>query len=65
MPSDPEELLPRKKQPEITLGEDISAMSAHELEKRIAALEGEIARCREAITQRQATKSAADAVFKR
>ncbi|HUO88393.1 MAG TPA: DUF1192 domain-containing protein [Rhizomicrobium sp.] len=65
MPSDPEELLPRKKQPEITLGEDISAMSAHELEKRIAVLEGEIARCREAITQRQATKSAADAVFKR
>ena len=65
MPIDPEELLPRKKQPEITLGEDLSAMSAHELERRIATLEGEIARCREAITQRNATKSAADAFFKR
>jgi uncharacterized small protein (DUF1192 family) len=65
MPIDPEELLPRKKQPDIALGEDISALSAHELEKRIAALEGEIARCREAITARNATKSAADAFFKR
>jgi len=65
MPIDPEELLPRKKLPDIVLGEDISAMSAHELEKRIAALESEIARCREAITARNATKSAADAFFKR
>jgi uncharacterized small protein (DUF1192 family) len=65
MPIDPEELLPRKKQPDIVLGEDISAMSAHELERRIAALETEIARCREAITARNATKSAADAFFKR
>jgi len=65
MPIDPEELLPRKKQPDIALGEDISTLSAHELEKRIAALEGEIARCREAITARNATKSAADAFFKR
>ena len=65
MPIDPEELLPRKKLPDIVLGEDISAMSAHELDKRIAALETEIARCREAITARNATKSAADAFFKR
>lgn len=65
MPIDPEELLPRKKQPEVVLGEDITALSAHELEKRIAALEGEIARCREAIGARNATKSAADAFFKR
>ncbi len=65
MPIDPEELLPRKKLPDIVLGEDILAMSAHELEKRIAALETEIARCREAITARNATKSAADAFFKR
>jgi len=62
---DPEELLPRKKLPDIVLGEDISAMSAHELEKRIAALESEIARCREAIVARNSTKSAADAFFKR
>jgi uncharacterized small protein (DUF1192 family) len=65
MPIDPEELLPRKKLPDIVLGEDISAMSAHELERRIAALESEIVRCREAITARNATKSAADAFFKR
>jgi len=65
MPIDPEELLPRKKAPDIVLGEDISAMSAHELERRIATLESEIARCRDAITERAHTKSAADAFFKR
>jgi uncharacterized small protein (DUF1192 family) len=65
MPIDPEELLPRKKQPDIVLGEDISMLSAHELENRIGALEAEIARCREAIRARDATKSAADAFFKR
>ncbi len=65
MPIDPEELLPRKKQPDIVLGEDISALSAGELQKRIVSLENEIGRCREAIVARNATKSAADAVFKR
>lgn len=65
MPIDPEELLPKKKAPEIVLGEDLSAMSAHELEERISALDMEIARCREAIHARQATKSAADSFFKR
>ncbi|HUO98058.1 MAG TPA: DUF1192 domain-containing protein [Rhizomicrobium sp.] len=65
MAIDPEELLPRKKPPEIVLGEDLSAMSEFELGARIAALEAEIARCREAIGARQATKSAADAFFKR
>ena len=65
MAIDPEELLPRKKAPEIVLGEDISAKSEFELTARIGALEAEIARCREAIKARQATKSAADAFFKR
>jgi uncharacterized small protein (DUF1192 family) len=65
MPIDPDELLPKKKAPDIVLGEDLSAMSAHELEARIAALETEISRCREAIVARRATKSAADSVFKR
>jgi len=65
MAIDPEELLPRKKPAEIVLGQDLSAMSQFELEGRIAALEGEIARCRDAITARRATKSAADAFFKR
>jgi uncharacterized small protein (DUF1192 family) len=56
---------PRKKAPEILLGEDISALSAHELERRIALLEEEIARCRAAIAARQATRSAAENFFKR
>ncbi|MEJ0027347.1 MAG: DUF1192 domain-containing protein [Rhizomicrobium sp.] len=63
MAIEPEE--PRKKAAGIVLGEDISAMSAHELERRIAALESEIARCRDAIADRARTKSAADAFFKR
>ena len=42
---DLDDLQPRKKLPDIVLGEDISALSAHELEKRIARLEEEIARC--------------------
>jgi uncharacterized small protein (DUF1192 family) len=65
MAIDPEELLPRKKAPDIVLGEDISAMSEFELNARIAALETEIARCREAIGARRATKSAADSFFKK
>lgn len=65
MAIDPEELAPRKKAPEIVLGEDLSAMSVFELTARITAFETEITRCREAINARQATKSAADAFFKR
>ena len=56
---------PRKKAPEIQLGEDISALSAQELELRIVRLEEEISRCREAIKARHATKSAAENYFKR
>ncbi len=65
MAIDPEELLPRKKAPEIVLGQDLSAMSEFELAARISALEAEITRCRESITARKATKSAADSFFKR
>jgi len=64
-PIDPEELLPRKKMAEIVLGQDLSTMSEHELVARIAALEEEIARSREAIRARQSTKSAADAFFRK
>jgi len=56
---------PRKKPPEIVLGEDISTLSAHELEQRIARLEEEIVRCREAVKHRGATRSAAENFFKR
>lgn len=65
MAVDPEELLPRKKPADIVLGEDISAFSAFELKARIAMLEEEIQRCRTAITAREASRSAADAFFKR
>jgi uncharacterized small protein (DUF1192 family) len=62
---DLEDLQPRKKLPDIVLGEDISALSAHELELRITRLEQEVARCREAIASRQATRSAAENFFKK
>jgi uncharacterized small protein (DUF1192 family) len=64
---DSDDLLPtRPKQlPEIQLGEDISALSAHELEMRIARLRDEIERCKAAIAERHATKSAAENFFKR
>lgn len=65
MAIDPEELLPKKKMPEIVLGEELSAMSEHELTARIGALEAEITRCREAIVARRATKAAADIFFKK
>ena len=64
MAIDPEELLPRKPAADIVLGQDLSTLSEHELDARIAALEAEIARCREAIGARQATKAAAGAFFK-
>ena len=56
---------PRKKPPAIVLGEDISTLSAHELEKRIAAMDAEIARCKPAIGARHATRSAAESFFKK
>jgi uncharacterized small protein (DUF1192 family) len=63
---DSDDLLPpAKKLPQIQLGEDISALSAHELEARIARLAEEIERCKAAIAQRHATKSAAENFFKR
>lgn len=64
MPIDPDELSPRIKTPEFALGQDLSAMSEGELAARIAAMEGEIARCREAINARRATRNAAAAFFK-
>ena len=62
---DSDDLTPRKKPPDIQLGEDISALSAHELEMRIQRLEEEIARCKTAIAARNATRSAAENFFKR
>lgn len=56
---------PRKKLPDIVMGEDIAALSAHELEQRIARLEDEIGRCREAIKARHVTRSAAENFFRK
>ena len=65
MAIDLDELMPKKPKAQTVLGEDLSAMSAHELEARIAALEAEIVRTKEALRSRAATKNAADAFFKR
>jgi uncharacterized small protein (DUF1192 family) len=65
MAIDLDDLAPRKPKPQSVLGEDLTAMSVHELEARIAALEQEIVRSREALRSRAATKNAADAFFKR
>jgi len=65
MPIDSEELAPRKPKPEIVIGEDLSSQSVEELQKRIAALEAEISRAREALKARATTRSAADSAFKR
>lgn len=65
MAIDLDELEPRKPKLDIVLGEDLSALSAHELERRIAALDAEILRAKDALRSRSATKSAADAFFKR
>lgn len=65
MAIDLDELEPRKPKLDIVVGEDLSALSAHELEKRISALEAEIVRAKDALRSRASTKSAADAFFKR
>ena len=65
MAIDLDELAPRKPKADIAIGQDLSAMSAHELEARIAALEAEIVRTKDALRLRAATKNAADAFFKR
>ena len=65
MVSDPDDLNPKKPKTEIVIGQDLSAMSEFELSARIAALEAEIARSRDAIAARQATKAAADSFFKK
>jgi uncharacterized small protein (DUF1192 family) len=65
MPIDPDDLPRKKKHTEIVLGQDLSAMSEFELGARITEMEVEIARCREAIGARRATKDAASAFFKK
>lgn len=54
---------PRKPSPH-EVGMPIDTLSVEELESRIGLLEAEIERLRRAISARQKTKSAADALFK-
>jgi uncharacterized small protein (DUF1192 family) len=65
MAIDPDELAPRKPKTDMVPGEDLSAFSVHELEKRITVLEAEIVRAKDALRLRAATKNAANAFFKR
>jgi uncharacterized small protein (DUF1192 family) len=59
-----EELLPKKKLVH-EIGQDLSLLSIAELTDRIALLEEEIARLEAAKASKSATRSAADAFFKR
>lgn len=46
------------------LGQDLTALSIEELDERVAMLEAEIARLKEARTKKEASRSAASAFFK-
>lgn len=59
---DDEERPPKGRQHEI--GMVLDSLSLDELDRRIALLESEIARLREAIAAKRSTRAAADAVFK-
>lgn len=53
-----------KKSAGVMLGESLDLLSVSELEQRVADLESEIRRVKEAITSKQASKNAADAFFR-
>ncbi len=54
-----------KKQPRHTVGEDLSALSLHELDERIALLRGEIDRIEGAIGAKRASADVAASFFKK
>ncbi|WP_407049609.1 DUF1192 domain-containing protein [Methyloraptor flagellatus] len=54
-----------KKKPSHEIGQDLSLLSVAELDERVALLEAEIARLNVDRAAKLASKSAADAVFKR
>lgn len=55
---------PRKAPASHEVGMVLDGLSVEELEQRIALLEAEIARLREALGQRRSTRSAADDLFR-
>ncbi len=59
-----EEEAPRKKL-EHEIGQDLSPLSVAEIDARIALLQEEIERLRQARTAKDATRSAADALFRK
>lgn len=59
-----EDLEPRVKKQGLPLFIDLSDFSIDELEARIAAMEGEIERCRQEIAGKKSTRASADAIFK-
>jgi uncharacterized small protein (DUF1192 family) len=56
---------PRKKKLPHEIGQDLSALSAGELDERIGQLRAEIARLEAELASKGATRTAADALFKR
>jgi uncharacterized small protein (DUF1192 family) len=59
-----DDLKPRPKPPEHVMGQDLSTLSVHELNERIALLKIEIARLEADVAKKQSSKSAAESVFK-
>lgn len=59
-----DETQPRKKR-QHEIGQDLTPLSLDDIEDRIAQLEAEILRLREAQAKKRATQAAADALFKR
>ena len=59
-----DDLKPRPKPPEHTVGQDLSTLSVHELKERIALLTSEIARLETTMASKLSSKNAAESVFK-
>jgi uncharacterized small protein (DUF1192 family) len=63
----PDDALPTRKDDPVSLlaRQDLDPLSVAELEARIAALEGEVARCRQKIEAAVNHRASADALFRR
>lgn len=59
-----DELKARPKPPEHVVGQDLSALSVHELQERIQLLRAEIARLEADMAAKQSSRSAAESVFR-
>ena len=55
---------PRPKPPAHEVGQDLSTLSLAEIDERVELLEAEIRRLKEARARKDASRSAADSVFK-